>query len=211
MTDNIFTNHCIIFSKRGLLEFDPIDKQIKLIPVGKSNVTSKLRLFCEIEQSTTLGDIFEIVENYGLTQFISDYTSCDAKAFHQYKLDVGAEHINKLIIRSYFEHNAYDGRSWLESSINFMGTDGNKIDYPLDGISIGNLLAKEVLLDKESSLLIDATTKFKGTREYTLLEVLDVIYSELNIDASNAKKQFTGEIQDKLLDELKKQNPHPAT
>jgi len=208
----------VLFMKDRLVESES-HVQTDIEPV---RILSKLRLDCRIEPGVTLGDIFKIVAGYPLlVAFIAEYSWCWAiKEFHlQAELpktdeapDLQYLRVCRFIAIDNIEND--DGREvTLTVDFDAAGELGEHNGLPnLYSIALTpmNAIAHlPVVLDSDCSVYEEGKYEVEELKtSFTLLEVLNAIYSEISFHGGPRETAVVGQ---ELLDMIEEAESGRAT
>lgn len=171
-----------------------------------------LRLPVEIQPGTTLGDIFKGVQKIdGLTEFLSDYSSCPAKDFHEAALEPPTKpddgEVDRLIVSwvtGHFKSGEFDD---LEFYASFYGRGKDDYSYSVSHCPMNELVHLPVLLDKKITLMRNyKDVLVESTHEFTLLDFLDAIYWDISFHGGPADNKKFIEMLTEQVEEIKNGN-----
>lgn len=219
-------SHSVKFTPNGLFYSDWSKKERKEIwrRVKKKNVLIYLRDKCEIEEGTTLRDIFRTVQNYKRLKFIiSNYSWCRMiEKFHEQAEEPAIETKEKIdFLEIYWvtDHDEYKNETSFDISSGLHGIgdapadeencfpdENGKIKWSVSCTLMQEMAHLPVKLNKEvnvysawklTSRPVEKPTElFKANRDFTLLEVLDSIYWDISFHGGpEESKDFLNQLK----------------
>lgn len=211
----------VIISKNGLFRLDWSSKKREYIKrkVKKAHVLMCLRSACEIEEGTTLRDIFNIVDQYKLLKtVISHYAWChqidefhaQAKEPYSYKDENSDEKIDYLEVLWHTDHQQYDDETTFGISTEFHGVGtmaGEPTCFSVSCTPMQDLADLPIKLNKQVKIysvwkLGKRVKEFPqemitATNCFSLLEVLDAIYYDISFYGGPAEnREFVEEMKE---------------